>query len=44
MGESGRRYLTAHLDKQRVIDFYEQTLFEIAGNVEATPAAAGQRT
>jgi glycosyltransferase involved in cell wall biosynthesis len=44
MGESGHRYLTAHLDKQRVIDFYEQTLFEIAGNVEATPAAAGQRT
>ena len=44
LGEHGHRYLATNLEKGRVIDFYEQTLMELAQPPHSPAVAAGQRT
>ena len=44
LGAHGRRYLVTNFEKARVIDFYEQTLIELAQSPRSPVVAAGQRT
>jgi glycosyltransferase involved in cell wall biosynthesis len=44
LGHSGRRYLEAHFEKTRVIDFYERTLIAMTDASRESQFAADQRS
>ena len=44
LGDSGRRFLETHLDRKKIIDFYERELLEMARARTTRAVAARQRT